>query len=293
MRQHLHNYQNCRYHEMTASGLARHKTFSCGLNILYSNIGRNTRQQSEQLRFFEYYSLAHLYRGSGIFLIPGGKPIELHAGDAILIAPGFLHYYGPCHDKAGFEEDNICFFGELPDFLFANGYLQSRIFSQGTTRILEPVHSRLNSGDLLEQLHGMLDFQALLLGLAAEHGSPQQIERRSPIERLLYGIWQNPSHWWTVEEMAQFCQLDRERFRNAFRAHTGSLPKAYVDNFKIDLARHWLETFDWTIEHISRNLGYTDKFHFSRRFKNLTGLAPDHFRRKVREKLAATPPESE
>ena len=116
---------------MTASGLARHKTFSCGLNILYSNIGRNTRQQSEQLRFFEYYSLAHLYRGSGIFLIPGGKPIELHAGDAILIAPGFLHYYGPCHDKAGFEEDNICFFGELPDFLFANGYLQSRIFSQG------------------------------------------------------------------------------------------------------------------------------------------------------------------
>lgn len=263
------------------------------MNILYSNIGRNTRQQSEQLRFFEYYSLAHLYRGSGIFLIPGGKPIELHAGDAILIAPGFLHYYGPCHDKAGFEEDNICFFGELPDFLFANGYLQSRIFSQGTTRILEPVHSRLNSGDLLEQLHGVLDFQALLLGLAAEHGSPQQIERRSPIERLLYGIWQNPSHWWTVEEMAQFCQLDRERFRNAFRAHTGSLPKAYVDNFKIGLARHWLETFDWTIEHISRNLGYTDKFHFSRRFKNLTGLAPDHFRRKVREKQAAPPPESE
>ena len=98
---------------------------------------------------------------------------------------------------------------------------------------------------------------------------------------------------WTVEEMAQFCQLDRERFRNAFRAQTGSLPKAYVDNFKIDLARHWLETFDWTIEHISRNLGYTDKFHFSRRFKNLTGLAPDHFRRKVREKQAPPPPESE
>ena len=57
----------------SSNSWSRHKTFSCGLNILYSNIGRNTRQQSEQLRFFEYYSLAHLYRGSGIFLIPGGQ----------------------------------------------------------------------------------------------------------------------------------------------------------------------------------------------------------------------------
>ena len=37
------------------------------------------------------------------------------------------------------------------------------------------------------------------------------------------------------------------------------------------------------LEQISRNLGYTDKFHFSRRFKALTGLAPDHFRRGRRE----------
>lgn len=282
MRQYLPEYKNRRYQEMTTSGLARRKKFSSGLDILYSNVGRNTRRQVQRLRFFEYYSFAHLYHGSGIFLIPGSKPIDLCAGDAILIAPGFLHYYGPCDDQVGFEEDNICFFGELPDFLFANGYLQSRIFSLGKNRLLEPVHVRLNSEDPLEQLHGVLDFQRLLLNLAAEHGSPLQIERRSPIEQLLYGIWQNPARWWTVKEMAQFCQLDCEKFRCAFREHTGSLPKTYVDHFKIDLAKHWLETFDWTIEQISRNLGYSDKFHFSRRFKALTGLAPDHFRRRTR-----------
>ena len=127
------------------------------------------------------------------------------------------------------------------------------------------------------------DFQRLLLEIASEHGSPQQIERRSPIEQLLYRIWQDPSRWWTVKEMAQFCRLDCEKFRNAFLTHTGSLPKVYVDHFKIDLAKHWLETFDWNLEQISRNLGYTDKFHFSRRFKALTGLAPDHFRRGRRE----------
>lgn len=283
MKQRLPSYQYRRYHEMTASGLARQKKIGSDIEILYSNIGRNTRRQEQQLRFFEYYSFAHLYHGSGKFLIPGSQPIELHAGDAILIAPGFLHYYGPRDDREGFEEDNICFFGELPDFLFANGYLQSRIFSLGTIRILEPIHIRLNSEDPLEQLHGVLDFQRLLLEIASEHGSPQQIERRSPIEQLLYRIWQDPSRWWTVKEMAQFCRLDCEKFRNAFLTHTGSLPKVYVDHFKIDLAKHWLETFDWNLEQISRNLGYADKFHFSRRFKALTGLAPDHFRRGRRE----------
>ena len=55
-----------------------------------------------------------------------------------------------------------------------------------------------------------------------------------------------------------------------------------MDHFKIDLVKHWLETFEWTIEQISRNPGYSDKFHFSRRFKALTGLAPDHLRRRMR-----------
>lgn len=73
---------------------------------------------------------------------------------------------------------------------------------------------RLNSKDPLEQLHGVLDFQRLLLlNLAAEHGSPFQIERRSPSEQLLYGIRQNPARRWTVKGMAQFCQMDCEKFR--------------------------------------------------------------------------------
>lgn len=265
---------------MTEDGLCRTPIVGQNIFILYTNAGRESINKSEQLRFFEYYSLAHLYSGEGILEIPGKAPIPLKAGQAILISPGFIHYYGQTKNQKFFE-DNICFYGPLADFLFEKNYLSNGIVEIGQFRELLPICELASSKDMLERIKGCLLFQQLLIKFAENSKKHDaNLVTVTDIDQLLYYIWQNPAKWWTVSEMAEYCNMNSERFRTQFFKKMNIRPKDYVDNYKIDLAKNWLAQSNWTIEHISTNLGYSDKFHFSRRFKALVGVSPDLYRQQ-------------
>lgn len=267
-----------KFEKMRLTDLRQKKYSSQNISIFFSNVGRRTFNAKKEFRIFEYYSFAHLYAGEGVFIVPGNKPIPMKAGDSILITPGFLHYYGQKDDNSYFEEDNICFHGSMPEFLFESGLLKSGIIHLGAFRRILPIHELLQSANSLDNIKGSLAFAQLLVDLAETSSSVAQLDSRTTIDQLLYLIWQNPSKWWNVKEMAEFCSLDRDKFRTEFKRHTGILPKDYIDQFKINLAKSWLMKFDWNLEKISKNLGYMDKFHFSRRFKALNNLSPKKFK---------------
>jgi two-component system response regulator YesN len=57
-------------------------------------------------------------------------------------------------------------------------------------------------------------------------------------------------------------------------------PKHYSDCLKMQIASERLLSTDFTLNLIADQLGYVDRFHFSKVFKRIKGLSPDLFRRQ-------------
>lgn len=95
----------------------------------------------------------------------------------------------------------------------------------------------------------------------------------------------NPSRRVPVGELAAVAHLSASRFAHLFRAQMGTSPGRFVERQRIDQAKHLLELTLNPIGTIARETGFVDQFHFSRRFKALTGLSPTNYRR---EKWAGT-----
>lgn len=91
-------------------------------------------------------------------------------------------------------------------------------------------------------------------------------------------IQRNPSRWWSVKEMAEYCNICESYFRSAFQKHTGLAPKLYVDKIKMGIAIEKLMQNKVKIYELAQLLGYVDQYHFSRRFKQIIGLSPQQYR---------------
>ena len=71
--------------------------------------------------------------------------------------------------------------------------------------------------------------------------------------------------------------MSTEQLRRNFLRHTGVLPKAYIEQFKMHRAAELLHD-GGSIAEVAAMLGYRDLYHFSRRFKARFGVPPGRFR---------------
>jgi AraC family transcriptional regulator len=72
-----------------------------------------------------------------------------------------------------------------------------------------------------------------------------------------------------------------------FRAHYRSSIGAYARRLRIERAAHELAQGEASIAEISFRSGFFDQSHFSRVFRELTGLTPAAFRTAARARLSS------
>lgn len=107
-------------------------------------------------------------------------------------------------------------------------------------------------------------------------------ERLAPVMRYL------AEHLASVprrDHLARMAGLSPARFHALFRTATGTTPLAYLHAERIRLAMKNLGHSDAPLADLAKQLGYCDEFHFSRRFKDETGLSPQAFRLHARRVL--------
>lgn len=264
----------CTIHHLPQGRQSIHRDY--GLWIIHASRSCVSMHNQLHQRYFEFYSLSHMYDGSGIYWTPGVRTMEVKAGDGILIAPHFVHYYGA--GEKPYIEDAICFCGPVADVLFNHGIISNGIMSIGATRRLLPIAAMAADPATDAQINANITLQRLLLELFYENRQRQSGDRQSRLEELLALIRSTPEKWWTIEEMAEYCNLSTAQFRRIFHQHTGVLPKLYIDRLKTSWAAAALAAGHDPLEQIARRFGYLDPFHFSRRFKQLTGFSPERYR---------------
>ena len=100
------------------------------------------------------------------------------------------------------------------------------------------------------------------------------------IKEAISFIEQNYMRNITVENMAQFCNLNRSYFGKIFHDNIGKSPQQFLISYRMGKAADQLKTTDFPIKNICENVGYPNQLHFSRAFKNTYGISPSEYRKQ-------------
>ncbi|OGV54579.1 MAG: hypothetical protein A2X49_11225 [Lentisphaerae bacterium GWF2_52_8] len=228
-------------------------------------------------RSFEFFCLSHMIGGKGWYWSQKTGTVKiLEEGQGIISSPGFVQFYSG--NKENYIEDSICFTGVIAQNLFRSGIIRDGIINIGKGRRLLPIIDSAADPAMDSQIRANQSLLNLLTDLYFENRNKGKENIESAFETLLRSISEEPGKWWTVKEMAEWCNLSINHFRRLFLARTGLNPKGYVDNLKINKALEFLSDNDASISEIAGRLGYLDQYHFSRRFKEITGFSPLRYR---------------
>ncbi|MBP2349944.1 AraC-like DNA-binding protein [Kribbella aluminosa] len=100
----------------------------------------------------------------------------------------------------------------------------------------------------------------------------------SAVDEIARQLRQDPSHDWTVSEMAGRAALSRAQFTRRFIKQFGMSPAQYLIQARIDRAHQLLTESGMTVTATAAALGYTDVPYFSRQYKQRTGRSPSQDR---------------
>ena len=142
-----------------------------------------------------------------------------------------------------------------------------------------PIIEKVRRAEVNSLLKANIALQALLVQLHDENPQRKASEERYPwMRELISDIQSDPAKWWTVSEMAEYSGISENQLRRVFLKHTGMSPKDFIDNVKTQLAIEKLCNSGLMIKDIAESIGYSDVFHFTRRFSQLTGMPPSRYR---------------
>ena len=104
------------------------------------------------------------------------------------------------------------------------------------------------------------------------------------IQEAAVYIQQNYQRNLTVEEVADFCKLNRNYFSRRFKEVMGCTPQEFLIRLRLTNAAKLMDTTADPIKDIAAQCGYPNQLHFSQAFKRFYGLPPREWRQRSKEK---------
>lgn len=89
---------------------------------------------------------------------------------------------------------------------------------------------------------------------------------------------------WRVEDLAKLAGVSVPQFFRTFNRATGSSPMDWLRRERVNQAKRRLAETSDRVRDIAEHVGYGDPLYFSRDFKKLVGVSPEHYRRQEQAK---------
>jgi AraC-like DNA-binding protein len=106
-----------------------------------------------------------------------------------------------------------------------------------------------------------------------------QSERQTSfISEALAYIHRNYAESFSLEDVSAACNVSASYLRQCFKSELGTSVMQYREHLRIERAKAMISSGEFKLKEISDSLGYYDIYHFSKRFKEATGIAPGAYR---------------
>lgn len=132
----------------------------------------------------------------------------------------------------------------------------------------------------LDRLLDLLVIAVLRCWFGRDGNAPAwwQAEQDPVIGLALRLIHHNPSHPWTVANLAAAVGCSRAAFARRFTEQVGEPPIAFLTGWRLALAADLLQTSPATIASVAHQVGYSTPFALSNAFKRAYGVSPNEHR---------------
>jgi AraC-like DNA-binding protein len=141
---------------------------------------------------------------------------------------------------------------------------------------------------VVEHLAQMILVQALRLFLGeGVHGGVGWLFALADekMSKVITAIHENPSHRWTLHEMAERAGMSRSTFALKFKETVGISPMEYLTNWRMILAGDKLTNSSDSVSMIAEAMGYESESAFSTAFKRVLGCSPRQYGRNLAVKV--------
>ncbi|MFS0869507.1 helix-turn-helix domain-containing protein [Paenibacillus xylanilyticus] len=157
--------------------------------------------------------------------------------------------------------------------------------------VLDQMLRQQETSDWLEQWNIQLRFQEWFRVLLQQNDPRNTCQdHRSLLQRSIRYIRDHYNHPITVDELAADTRLTRSSYTRQFKEMTGKLPLDYVNTIRLERSKQLLQLTDDRLHDIAQNVGFSNEYYFSRRFKQYAGISPGVYRRHYRQDVRVFAP---
>ena len=162
------------------------------------------------------------------------------------------------------------------------------------TLVLEQIQNELSEsatgwGEIIRSLVNQLVVYLLRSHLNLKRSEELELSRVGIVDRRLRRaiefMHDNCGREISLAEIAASVFVSEFHFARLFKKITATAPHAYLAAIRIERARKLLSETDLNITEIGARVGYNSQSHFTKIFREATGLTPKSFRTSVSESL--------
>lgn len=235
------------------------------------------------MRSLEFYSLALIVSGGGIYRDETGVEIEVGVGDCIFVEPGFSHQYG-CQSGGDWREIYVCFSGAAFDRWVERARLNDRhVFHLGGVDLWLPRWKRITNSrprNFSEAVITLSDIHLLINHIAVADRVDWSFEEQMEASKQhLQSLPPEEQPNW--ELLAKECGCSYETWRKAFAKQFDISPTRYRRTALMRQAGRIMTRYTLSNDELASQFGCSDGFHFSKLFKSVMGVTPQLYRKQV------------
>lgn len=259
--------------------------------------GSGTAPSTRAWRVYGSYALMCVTEGGGEYRDTNGVRERLASGSVVTVFPEHPHWYGP-PKGATWNEIYLTFEGAQFDLWRTAGLLEVsrpvahvgakwearlRTFIQAVAFPNRVYADRLRLfglfGDILFDLvphHLASPEDSAVPGINTHFSSPDWVVHARAL------LTSASAESLELEAIARTLNISYETFRKRFQRAMGISPAQYRLQQRIESAKRLL-TYSphMTNRQVAASLGFSDEYHFSKRFTEIAGVTPRAFRREV------------
>ncbi|GGG24237.1 AraC family transcriptional regulator [Paenibacillus abyssi] len=235
----------------------------------------------------DFYRFVFTQKGSA-WLKMGGKEYVSEPGQLYILPAGVKQTYGTlgeesfgrywCHFRANLGDMQLLEVLKLPVYVSVDDedFVKSLYIKMITALKERTLTSGLRlKAALLELLSYYLDRCDFVKSAG---GDREDLSKLDNVLQYIENHLDSPIH---IEELARLAYLHPNYFIEFFKSMVGSPPIQYVNQRRLERAKHLLEHSDEHVACIAKQVGMQNHY-LSRMFKIYTGLTPSRYRKIYR-----------